>query len=466
MSIPPAPQGLEAVSDLQPPPSALQRRQFGTAGLRLTLRGRTIRLRGLRRPPTGALRWLAILGPGIVAGAAGNDGGAIASYSSAGAQFGYDLLWLIVILTVSLAVVQEMSARLGAATGRGLLDLIRERFGLSWALFAISIVLLANGGLIVSEFVGIGSGMELMGVSKYISVPLAAALVWFLVVVGSYNRVEKIFLIMTLVFFAYPVAAVLAHPHWNEVAKGVLMPKFHLSAGYITVFVGLIGTTLTPYQQLFQQSAVVEKGLARRHYGPERIDVYAGQVFSNLVAIFIIIATAATLHAHGKTAINTAADAAQALQPIAGNAAKTIFAVGLVGASLLSAAVLPLATAYSISEAFGFAKGVSLDFRRGRVFFGLFTFLLLFGAGVALIPNVPVITLLVGVQVFNGILLPVFLLFIMLLINDRRLTGNLKNTRLYNILGWGTFALVTIAVVVLLGAQALGLFGLQLFGGS
>lgn len=447
-----------------PQPTLPTRPRAIRPGLRITVRGRSVHLRRLHRPPSGVLRWLALLGLGIIAGAAGNDAGGIATYSQTGAQFGYDLLWLIVLITVSLAVVQEMSARLGAATGRGLLDLIRERFDIVWALFALGVVLIANLGLTISEFVGIGAAAELLGLSKYFAIPLAAALVWFLIVVGSYSQTEKIFLVLTLVFFAYPVAAILSHPHWNEVARGMVTPTIHADPDYLLVFVGLIGTTMTPYQQLFQQSSIVEKGVARRHYGPERIDTYVGMILSNLMSAFIIIATAATLHVAGKNTVDSAAEAAQALRPVAGAWAAALFATGLLGASLLAAGVLPLATAYSISEAFGFPKGVNQAFHRARSFFGIFTGLIVGGAGVALIPNVPVIQLLLAIQVLNGMLLPVILIFLLLLINDRRLVGELANTRLYNVLGWGTFMIVSTAVAILLGTQTLSAVGINVWG--
>ena len=452
-----------------PVPTAPQpeapRRRLGQAGLRLNVRGRSIPLRGLRRQPTGILAVLAILGPGIVAGMAGDDAGGVATYSQTGAKFGYGLLWVMVVITVSLAVVQEMCARLGAATGRGLVDLIRERFGIGWTLFAIVVVLVANSGVTITEFVGVAASAELLGVSRYLAVPLAAALLWYLVIAGSYGGIEKVLLAMTLTFIAYPIAAILAQPDWGEVARGAVVPAIQRDPDFLTLLVALVGTTITPYMQLFQQSAVVEKGVARVEYGPERADVYSGAVLGNLVSAFIIIATGATLHVAGTTDIQTAAEAAQALQPVAGNRAAVLFAVGLLGASLIAAAVLPLATAYSVAEAFGFRKGIHLDFRRARIFLGLFTTLMTIGAVVALVPNVPVIALLVGVQVLNGSLLPVVLLFILLLVNDARLTGSLKNGGLHNVLGWGTWLLVTTAVVILLGSQALGAFGIDVLGG-
>ena len=453
-----APQGLEPVEKLDPSSLPSRPRDL-PATLRLNIRGRSVSLRRFHRPPTGLLRWLLILGPGLIASSAGNDAGGIATYSSAGARFGYDLIWVMVLLIPSLAVVQEMGARLGAATGRGLLDLIRERFGIGWALFGMGVMFIANSGIVVSEFLGIGAAAELLGVSRWVAVPLAALLLWYLVIFSSYASVEKIFLTMTLVFFAYPVAAILARPAWGEVARGAFVPTLRTDQEYLFLLVALLGTTITPFMQLFQQSSTVERGVARRHYGPERLDAYVGATFANLIAITMIIATAATLHQAGQTNIESAADAARALEPFAGSAAKTLFAVGLLGASLLAGAVLPLTTAYAVSEVLGTPKGVNLDFRRAPIFFGLFSGMIIFGAGFSLVPNLPVIEWLVAVAVLNGILLPVMLVFILQLINDRLLMGALKNTRLYNILGWGTFILITTAVVIMLGSQLLTILG-------
>jgi Mn2+/Fe2+ NRAMP family transporter len=323
----------------------------------------------------------------------------------------------------------------------------------------MGILFVANSGIVVSEFLGIGAAAELFGISKWLAVPLAAGLLWYLVIYGSYAWVEKIFLAMTLVFLAYPVAAVLARPDWGEVARGAFIPTFHPDREYLFLLVALLGTTITPFMQLFEQSSTVERGVARRHYGPERLDAYVGAIFANLIAITMIIATAATLFQAGQTEIETAADAARALEPLAGNAARTLFGIGLLGASLLAGAVLPLATAYAVSDVFATPKGVSLDFRRAPIFFGLFTGMIFFGAVLSLIPNLPVIQWLVTVSVLNGVLLPIMLVFILRLINDERLMGGLKNTRLYNILGWGTFALITTAVVIMLGSQVLGMVG-------
>lgn len=457
------PEGLEPIDSITAGLPTVPRRL--PTGLRVHLRGRSIKLRGLKRQPKGIWRWFLILGPGLIATSAGNDAGGIATYSSAGAEFGYDMIWVMIVLTVSFAVVQEMCARLGAATGRGLLALVRERFGIGWTLFTVGVVVIANGGVTLSEFIGIAAASELLGVSRYISVPVAAVLLWYLVIYGSYAKVEKIFLVMTLVFFAYPIAAFMGSPDWSEVARGAFVPTIRMDSAYIFLLVGILGTTITPYIQIFQQSSTVERGAARRHYGPEKIDAYVGSVFSNLMSVSMIVATAATLYVVGNNKIESAADAAKALEPVVGASATMLFAVGLLGASLLAGAVLPLATSYAVSEAFGIPKGVNLDFRRGRTFFTIFTALIVFGAAVALIPEMPIFPLLVGIQVLNGILLPIILVFILLLVNDVNLVGELKNSTAKNILGWGTFLMITVAVIVMLGGQVLELFGIQLFGG-
>ncbi|HLI50425.1 MAG TPA: Nramp family divalent metal transporter, partial [Thermomicrobiaceae bacterium] len=428
----------------------------------LNLRGRRIQLTGLKKRPRGLLAFFAIFGPGLIAGAAGNDAGGIATYSQIGAQFGYEMLWVLVLITVALALIQEMAARLGAATGRGLIELIRLRYGVSWSLLATAIVFVGNTGLVITEFVGIGAAARLLGITPYLVVPLAGLLVWYLVVAGNYPQVEKIFLAMALVFLTYPVAAFLAHPHWGQVARGTFVPTFQSNSTFLLLMVGIIGTTITPYQQLFQQSSVVEKGVARRHYGPERADVYLGSIFNDLMSAFMIIATAAALHFAGKTNISTAADAAQALRPVAGNAAKILFAVGLLGASLLAAAVLPLTTAYAVSEVVGLPRGINVNFRTGRLFMSVFTGLVIAGIIIALLPGVPVIKLLVLVQVLNGILLPIMLTFILLLVNDKGLMNGLRNTRRYTIAGWVCNGLITASIVVLLGQQLLSAVGFHL----
>jgi Mn2+/Fe2+ NRAMP family transporter len=327
------------------------------------------------------------------------------------------------------------------------------------------VIVIANTGLVCTEFVGIGAAAELLGLNRVAAVSVAAVLLWYLVVFGSYDWVEKILILMTLVFFAYPAAALVSGPDWAAVARGAFLPSLHRDPEYIFLLVGLIGATITPYMQLFQQSSIVERGAARRHYGPERTDAYVGVGFSNLMSIFMIMATAATLHRAGHTHIETAAEAARALEPVAGRAAEWLFAVGLVGASMLAAAVLPLATAYALGEAFGFRKGVNLDFRRAGTFFGLFTVLLVIGAVAAVVPGLPVMRWLVGIQVLNGLLLPVILFFVFRLANDAVLMGDLKNTAAQNIVAWVTFGLITAAIVAMLGSQLLGALSLHVLGG-
>jgi Mn2+/Fe2+ NRAMP family transporter len=333
---------------------------------------------------------------------------------------------------------------------------------------AVAVVLLANGGVTITEFVGIGAALELFNIPRFVSVPAAAILVWWLVVKGSYQRVEKVFLVMTLVFFAYPVAAIMAGPDWGQVAYRTVVPTIHLNSDYLMLFVATVGTTITPYMQLFAQSSTVERGVARKGYGPERIDAWTGAVFSDLIAYFIIVATAATLHQTGQTEIDSAQQAAQALAPVAGQYAFLLFAVGLLGASLLAAGVLPVATAYSVAEAFGFRKGVNLDFRRAPIFVGLFSGLVAVGAVVALVPGLPLFSLLVAVQVLNALLLPVLLIFMLRLSDDRRLMGNLANGPKLRIAAWTAalmVSLLALTMVANLAAQAVGLDLFSLFTG-
>lgn len=463
MSLANPPPGTEPIAEVREVNLPGQSRMLHP-GIVMRVRGRTIRLRNLRQAPKGILFWLSILGPGLIAGAVGDDAGGIATYSQAGAKYGYDLLWVLVVITISLAVVQEMSARLGAATGRGLLGLIRSQFGIGWALFASLIVILANFGLVLGEFVGISTAMALFGISPYISVGISAALICYLVIGGNYRQVEKVFMAMATVFLAYVVSAFIAHPSAGAVLHGMFVPTIRLDPGYFLLVVGLIGTTISPYQQVFQQSAVVEKGIPRSRYAPERWDTYVGMIFSNVISIFIIIATAATLHVVGKTDINSAADAAKALQPVAGSAAEALFALGIVGASLMAASVISLSTSFAFTEAFGLQQGISLELRKAPIFYGLFLAQIILAAILSLIPNIPAFQLLIGVQVLNGILFPILLVFILILANNLSLMENLKNTRIYNILGWGTLVLTSLAVLISLLQQVLGLVGVHILG--
>ena len=403
------------------------------------------------------MRFLAILGPGLIASVAGDDAGGIATTSLIGARYGYQLLWALLLLTVVLALVQEMAARMGIATGSGLLDLVRERFGGGWAYFAATVILVANAGITATEFLGVAAAGEIFGISRWVLVPAAAGLLWTLAIRQSYAGAEKVFLAMTLAFLAYPLAAVLAHPDWSTVVHDTFVPSFSLGRDYLLVLVALVGTTITPYQQLFQQSAVVDKGVKPPDYAEERLDAILGAVIGNLIWALVIIATAATLRPAGITDISTAADAARALAPLAGPAAQGLFALGLLGASLLAGAVVPMTTAYSLTEALGVRKQTGFTYREVPSFAAPFTLLLVFGAVVALWPGIPLIGLLVGVQVVNGILLPVVLAFMILLSSDRRLMGGLTNTPAQTVLGWVTLILVTLAVALLLLAQLLGL---------
>ena len=389
------------------------------------------------------LAYIAILGPGMITANAGNDAGGIATFASVGADFGYSLLWILIPITISLGIVQEMCARMGAVTGKGLAYLIRERFGVRWTALIMLALLIANAGVTVSEFVGIAAASELFGVKHYISVPLAAILIWFLVVKGSYKRVERVFLLMSLVFLGYVVSAFLSRPDWSAVAVGLVRPEFKLEHAFLFTFVAIIGTTISPYMQVYVQSSVVEKGVTPADYSKTKTDVWVGTVFAILIVFFIIVSTAATLHKAG-IQITSAADAAHALRPLAGRYAQTLFALGLFGASMLAAGVLPLATAYSISEALGFEKGVSRSFREAPIFLGTFTFLVAVGAAIAIVPNLPLIRVLLVTQVINGLLLPIVLFAVLRLVNDREVMGRYVNGPIYNIAAWLTAIVVTI----------------------
>ncbi|HET9528017.1 MAG TPA: Nramp family divalent metal transporter, partial [Pyrinomonadaceae bacterium] len=393
--------------------------------------------------------YLAILGPGMITANAGNDAGGIATFASVGAAFGYSLLWILLPIAISLGIVQEMCARMGAVTGKGLADLIRERFGVRWTALVMLSLLIANAGVTVSEFVGIAAAAELFGVSRFVAVPLAAILVWWLVAKGSYKKVEKAFLLMSLVFLGYIVSAFLARPDWSAVAVGVVKPTLRLEHAFIFTLVAVIGTTISPYMQVFVQSSVVEKGVTADNYSETKTDVWVGTVFAILVVFFIVVSTAATLHKAG-IEISTAEDAAHALRPLAGRYAQTLFGIGLFGASMLAAGVLPLATAYSISEALGFEKGVSRSFREAPIFLGTFTFLVAFGAAIAVIPNLPLFRVLLVTQVINGLLLPVVLFAILRLVNNRELMGAYVNGPLHNVFAWLTAIVVTALSVLYL----------------
>ena len=380
-----------------------------------------------------------LLGPGLIAANAGNDAGGIATYASAGAQFGYATLFLMVLVTVALVIVQEMSARLGAHTGEGLMSLIREQFPLRASAFAIVCLLVANLGLVVSEFAGIGAAFELFGVSRYLSIPIAAVVVWGVVALGSYRWAERVFLVLGLAFVAYPVAAVLGEPQWGEVAENLLWPHGVWSKEYLFLAVALIGTTVTPYMQLYQASAVADRGADPEQYRLVRIDTISGALFANLVSMSIIIATATAIGGSGP--ITSASEAAQALEPVVGAGAEALFGIGLLGASALAAAVVPLATSYAVAEAIGVERSVSRTFREAPLFMGLFTVLVMIGAAVALLPG-NLIDLLLNMQVLNGFITPIVLTFILVLANRRNVLGAAVNGPRFR-------AVATVCVVVI-----------------
>jgi NRAMP (natural resistance-associated macrophage protein)-like metal ion transporter len=393
--------------------------------------------------------FLGLLGPGLIAANAGNDAGGIATYSAAGAKYGYELLWTLVLITFSLAVVQMLAARMGVVTGKGLAELIREEYGIRWSVLATSAVLVANLGICISDFVGIGAALGLAGVPAQISVPIAALGIWLIIVRGSYRSAERIFIWFTLPFFAYPIAAVLAHPNWTEVGKSLVVPHVHLNSAYLLILIATTGTTITPYMQLYLQSAVVERGVRDEDLRREEREAVSGAVFANVIAAFIIIATGATLFVHGIHDISSAAQAARALNPFAGRYAEALFAIGLLGASLLAAAILPIATSYVVSESLGYEKGIGRRREEAPVFVNVITGMILISAFVAIIPGVPVISLLVGVQVVNGLLLPINLFFIWRLSRSRHVMAERRASGVLDGLMGLTVALLSSLSLVL-----------------
>jgi NRAMP (natural resistance-associated macrophage protein)-like metal ion transporter len=403
-----------------------------------------------------ALPFLAALGPGIIAASAGNDAGGVATYSQDGASYGYATLWMIFVMTFSLVIVQEMAARMGMVSGKGFAALIRERFGVRPTVFAMSCLLASNAATSVAEFAGIAAALELFGISKYISVPVAAVSVWFLVVRGSYRRVEKLLLGLSAVFVAYVIAAFMAKPDWGVVLKATVVPQFIPTSGFVLIVIATIGTTIAPWMQFFVQSNIVDKGAGVKEMLYQRIDVIGGAVAANIIAWFIIVTTGAVLFPRHILA-SSAENAAAALAPVAGHYASALFAIGLFGASLLAACVLPLTASYAVCEAFGFERGIDRSWSEAPVFNGIYTFVIFFGAVFVLFPNAPLISIMVLSQAVNGVLLPFLLIFMMIIVNDRRIMGRFVNGVAYNILGWTTVATVIGLTVALLAMQALGI---------
>jgi Mn2+/Fe2+ NRAMP family transporter len=395
----------------------------------------------LRRSKTRILLFLAVVGPGFITANVDNDAGGILTYSSAGAQFGHLLLWTMIPITLALIVVQEMCARMGAVTGKGLSDLIREEYGFRITFFMMIGILITNFGNIVTEFIGIATSLELFGLSRYATVPVCCVIVWLIVVKGQYKSVEKVFLAASFFYVTYIVAGVLAHPAWKDATIAtVTLPKLasFRQQAYLYMVIGVVGTTIAPWMQFYLQSSIVEKGVTKRGYKASQLDVVTGCIFTDIVAWFIIVACAATLYVHGVHDIRFAADAAQALKPLAGDYAYILFAVGLFNASLFAASILPLSTAYTVCEGLGFESGVGQKFSEAPAFYWLYTLLIAAGGAVVLIPGLPLLKIAVLSQVVNGIVLPFVLIFMLLLINKKELMGEYVNTRVFNAVAWLT----------------------------
>jgi Mn2+/Fe2+ NRAMP family transporter len=418
-----------------------------------------LRLRGRFRGRRGLIAFLAVMGPGLIAGIAGNDAGGITTYSVLGARTGLSLLWIFPITIAILAVVQEMVARLGVVTGQGLSDLIRDRFGVRWTAFAMLILLIANIANTIAEFAGASAALEIFGIPRVVVVPVVAVAIWALVLFASYLVVERVFLCVSLVFVTYIASAVLAHPDWGAVGRALVTPSFDSSSGVLLLMVAVVGTTITPYMQFYLQSAIAEKGIDEEELGLERIDAVGGAIWTNVIAVFIVVATASTIFGHGD--IRSAADAAQALRPVAGDFAEVLFAVGLFGASVLAATIMPISTAFVICEAFGWESGVGKRFSDARAFFGIYSFVLFFGALIVLLPGLALTDVIIGSQNLQGLLLPVVLVFLVLLVNDRALMGRHANRLPGNVLAWLAVGLVVLLDAILLAVTALNLFGVR-----
>ena len=403
--------------------------------------------------------FLAILGPGIITANVDNDAGGITTYSLAGAKFGYSLLWLMIPTTIALVVIQEMCARMGAVTGKGLSDLIRETFGVKVTFYVMIALLLTNMGNSISEFAGIAASLEIFGVSKYLSVPVAAILIWVLIVKGSLKMVERIFLVACMVYVAYPIAAIMANPDWSEIARATVVPDFRPTSEYMMMMIGVVGTTIAPWMQFYQQSAVVEKRITVDQYAFTRLDVVIGCVLAIVVATFIVVACAASIHVQGLK-VETAADAAMALKPLVGKHAASLFAFGLCNASIFAACILPLSTAFYICEGMGWESGVDNDFSQAPQFFWLFTIIIVLSALIILIPDAPLIAIMYISQVVNGAVLPFVLIFMLRLINNRRIMGKFVNGPVFNIIAWVT-VVIMIVLTLLMTFDSLfpGMFG-------
>jgi len=402
----------------------------------------------LKRWKTRILLFFAVVGPGFITANVDNDANGIFTYSLAGAKFGHMLLWTMIPVTLALIVIQEIAARMGAVTGKGLSDLIREEFGFRITFFMMIGILIINFGNVVGEFAGIAGSLELFGLRKYYTVPICALIVWLIVVKGQYKTVEKVFLAASFFYITYIFAGVIAKPAWIDALVATIKPPqkdMFLRQDYLYMVIGVVGTTIAPWMQFYLQSSIVEKGVTRRQYKASQIDVISGCIFTDVVAWFIIVACAATLYVHGYHNIADAKDAAQALRPLAGDYAYILFAVGLFNASLFAASILPLSTAYTVCEGLGFESGVGKRFSEAPVFYWLYTILIVAGAGVILIPNLPLVKISILSQVVNGIAVPPVLIFMLLLVNKKELMGEYVNSRTYNVIAWIT----TVVMIVL-----------------
>ncbi|HWQ71521.1 MAG TPA: Nramp family divalent metal transporter [Desulfitobacteriaceae bacterium] len=396
--------------------------------------------------------FLAIMGPGIVTAFADNDAGGIATYAAAGAKYGYSLTFTMILSLVILAIAQEISARTGAVTGRGLSDLIREHYGVKWTFFAMSVLLIANLGTTVSEFSGIAASFEIFGISKYISVPLFAVIIWWLVIKTDYGKIEKILLFLCLTFFSYVISAIIIKPSWSQVLTQAITPVFSGTPDFLLMAIGVIGTTITPWGQFYVQASVVDKGITAKDYRYTRWDVLIGTFFTGFIAFSIIVATAATLYVNN-IPIENVKDVALALKPLAGEYASFLFGFGLLGASMLAAFVLPLSTAYAVCEAFGFEHGISKPYKEARMFFGLYTVIIVLGAAIVLWPKLSLYQVMLTTQVVNGILLPPILIFMVLIASKKSIMGEYVNTKFFNNISWlFTFILISLTLFLLVSA--------------
>ena len=426
--------------------------------LRRAQRSLRDRLPNFRVHRSGILAFLGVMGPGLIAGLAGNDAGGITTYSVLGAQTGYSLLWILPLTTVMLVVVLEMAARMGAVSGQGLGDLIRDDFGIRWTLFAMIVLLIANGANVIAEFAGAAAALEIFGVPRWLTVPVVAAGIWALVVFAGYRLVERVFLSVAVVFLAYVVSAFVAGPDWGEVARSLVTPSISFEPNTLLLMVATVGTTVTPYMFFYLQSSVADKGLGPDELALERGDAILGGIWTNVIALFIVIVTAVTLFPR-EIQVDSAEQAALALAPVAGNFAKGLFAFGLFGASVLAATVMPLTTSYAVCESFGWESGVSRKFSEAPAFMGLYTALIVIGALVVLLPGLPLIGVILVSQNLNGILLPIILVFMLRLVNNRRIMGEHVNPTWLNVLAWGLTGLVILLTAILFGSTLAGWLG-------